>query len=166
MATWVGTSGYNYPEWKGSFYPQKLPTAKMLPYYAERFSTVEINYTFSRMPSSNCLSPEAAHGEDVSLLFRALFHRRDQLHLLSYAQREDPRRVESRDAGWIQADLEGAQAHHTRRPAARLCGAVGPFSPPSQYARRKARRDPVPTSAVFQKRPEGVGCVPGGTTGG
>ena len=41
MAIWVGTSGYNYPEWKGSFYPQKLPTAQMLPYYAERFSTVE-----------------------------------------------------------------------------------------------------------------------------
>ena len=43
MRTWVGTSGYNYPEWKGSFYPQKLPAAKMLPYYAERFTTVEIN---------------------------------------------------------------------------------------------------------------------------
>ena len=46
MAIWVGTSGYNYPEWKGSFYPETLPAAKMLPYYAERFPTVEINYTF------------------------------------------------------------------------------------------------------------------------
>ena len=51
MATWVGTSGYNYPEWKGHFYPANLPAAKMLPYYAERFPTVEINYTFYRMPS-------------------------------------------------------------------------------------------------------------------
>ena len=48
---WVGTSGYNYPEWKGSFYPETLPAAKMLPYYAERFPTVEINYTFYRMPT-------------------------------------------------------------------------------------------------------------------
>ena len=48
---WVGTSGYNYPEWKGSFYPEKLPAAKMLPYYAERFPTVEINYTFYRTPN-------------------------------------------------------------------------------------------------------------------
>ncbi|HKT81202.1 MAG TPA: DUF72 domain-containing protein [Vicinamibacterales bacterium] len=48
---WVGTSGYNYPEWKGSFYPEKLPPAKMLPYYAARFPTVEINYTFYRMPN-------------------------------------------------------------------------------------------------------------------
>jgi uncharacterized protein YecE (DUF72 family) len=48
---WIGTSGYNYPEWKGSFYPATLPAAKMLPYYAERFPTVEINYTFYRMPT-------------------------------------------------------------------------------------------------------------------
>jgi uncharacterized protein YecE (DUF72 family) len=56
MTVWVGTSGYNYPEWKGSFYPQKLPTAKMLPYYAERFSTVEINYSFYRMPNEKILA--------------------------------------------------------------------------------------------------------------
>jgi uncharacterized protein YecE (DUF72 family) len=48
---WIGTSGYNYPEWKGSFYPSDLASAKMLPYYAARFPTVEINYTFYRMPN-------------------------------------------------------------------------------------------------------------------
>jgi uncharacterized protein YecE (DUF72 family) len=47
----IGTSGYNYPEWKGSFYPETLSAAKMLPYYAERFPTVEINYTFYRAPN-------------------------------------------------------------------------------------------------------------------
>ena len=52
----IGTSGYNYLEWRGSFYPEKLPTAKMLPYYAERFSTVEINYTFYRMPSAKTIA--------------------------------------------------------------------------------------------------------------
>jgi uncharacterized protein YecE (DUF72 family) len=55
MAIWVGTSGYNYPEWKGSFYPEDLSTAKMLPYYAERLSTVEINYTFYRAPNKKIL---------------------------------------------------------------------------------------------------------------
>lgn len=55
MAIWVGTSGYNYPEWKGSFYPEKLPAAKMLPYYAERLTTVEINYTFYRAPNKKIL---------------------------------------------------------------------------------------------------------------
>ena len=52
----VGTSGYNYPEWKGSFYPTDLPTKQMLPYYSTRFSTVEINYTFYRMPSEQALA--------------------------------------------------------------------------------------------------------------
>jgi uncharacterized protein YecE (DUF72 family) len=56
VRTWVGTSGYNYPEWKGSFYPEKLPAAKMLPYYAERFATVEINYTFYRVPNEKILA--------------------------------------------------------------------------------------------------------------
>jgi uncharacterized protein YecE (DUF72 family) len=56
----VGTSGYNYPEWKGTFYPSDLPAAKMLPYYAERFSTVEINYTFYRMPTAKLVSGWAA----------------------------------------------------------------------------------------------------------
>jgi uncharacterized protein YecE (DUF72 family) len=57
---WIGTSGYNYPEWKGSFYPADLPAAKMLPYYAERFPTVEINYTFYRMPNEKLVAGWAA----------------------------------------------------------------------------------------------------------
>lgn len=51
MAAFVGTSGYNYPEWRGSFYPEKFPTSKMLAYYADRFDTVEVNYTFYRIPT-------------------------------------------------------------------------------------------------------------------
>lgn len=47
----IGTSGYNYPEWKGSFYPADLPATKFLPFYARTFPTVEINYTFYRMPT-------------------------------------------------------------------------------------------------------------------
>jgi uncharacterized protein YecE (DUF72 family) len=57
---WVGTSGYNYPEWKGSFYPAGLSSAKMLPYYAARFPTVEINYTFYRMPNEKLAAGWAA----------------------------------------------------------------------------------------------------------
>jgi uncharacterized protein YecE (DUF72 family) len=57
---WIGTSGYNYPEWKGSFYPDDLPAAKMLPYYAARFPTVEINYTFYRMPTERLVAGWAA----------------------------------------------------------------------------------------------------------
>jgi uncharacterized protein YecE (DUF72 family) len=57
---WIGTSGYNYPEWKGSFYPADLSAAKMLPYYAARFPTVEINYTFYRMPNAKLVGGWAA----------------------------------------------------------------------------------------------------------
>lgn len=56
MAVRVGTSGYNYPEWRGSFYPEKFAASRMLPYYAERFRTVEINYTFYRMPSARTIA--------------------------------------------------------------------------------------------------------------
>jgi uncharacterized protein YecE (DUF72 family) len=51
MHVHVGTSGYNYPEWKGTFYPADIKPPKMFAYYAERFHTVEINYTFYRMPT-------------------------------------------------------------------------------------------------------------------
>ena len=56
----VGTSGYNYPEWRGTFYPQAMKPAAMLPYYAERFSTVEINASFYRMPTVKAIEGWAA----------------------------------------------------------------------------------------------------------
>ena len=68
----VGTSGYSYPEWKGSFNPSDLPTSKMLPYYAERFSTVEINNTFYRLPTDKVLGDwAAATPEEFSFTLKA-----------------------------------------------------------------------------------------------
>jgi uncharacterized protein YecE (DUF72 family) len=58
---WVGTSGFQYKEWKGTFYPETLSVAKMLPYYAERFSTTEINYSFRRIPSEKTLANWSAN---------------------------------------------------------------------------------------------------------
>jgi uncharacterized protein YecE (DUF72 family) len=55
MNLWIGTSGFQYKEWKGPFYPEDLPMAKMLPFYAERFSTTEINYTFHRIPAAKTI---------------------------------------------------------------------------------------------------------------
>jgi len=51
----VGTSGYSYKEWVGSFYPPKFPANRMLRFYGERFRTVEINNTFYRMPQASVL---------------------------------------------------------------------------------------------------------------
>jgi uncharacterized protein YecE (DUF72 family) len=55
MNLYVGTSGYSYKEWKGSFYPEKIPAKEMLRFYSERLSTVEINATFYRMPQKSML---------------------------------------------------------------------------------------------------------------
>jgi uncharacterized protein YecE (DUF72 family) len=56
----IGTSGWNYSEWKGSFYPSDMKPAAMLGYYAERFSTVEVNNTFYRMPTTRVVEGWAA----------------------------------------------------------------------------------------------------------
>jgi uncharacterized protein YecE (DUF72 family) len=48
---YVGTSGWNYREWRGVLYPEELAAKKWLAFYASRFDSVEINYTFYRLPS-------------------------------------------------------------------------------------------------------------------
>jgi len=55
MTLYVGTSGYSYKEWKGSFYPKDLPAKQMLSYYAVRLPAVEINNTFYRLPQQSVL---------------------------------------------------------------------------------------------------------------
>jgi uncharacterized protein YecE (DUF72 family) len=52
---WAGASGYAFKEWKGSFYPEKIPPESMLAWYAERLPTVEINNTFYQMPKVTVL---------------------------------------------------------------------------------------------------------------
>src|SRR5438270_11622666 len=49
-ALYVGTSGFSYPAWRGAFYPQDLPGAKMLEHYASRLGAVELNGSFYRTP--------------------------------------------------------------------------------------------------------------------
>lgn len=64
MRVHVGTSGYNYPEWRGTFYPEDLSAKKMFAFYAERFTTVEINYTFYRMPTPKTTEAWRAQAPD------------------------------------------------------------------------------------------------------
>jgi uncharacterized protein YecE (DUF72 family) len=52
---WIGTSGFGYKEWKVRFYPPDLPDRQMLPYYATRLKSVEIDSTFYRMPTKPLL---------------------------------------------------------------------------------------------------------------
>ncbi|SRR5581483_4372329 len=64
MQLFVGTSGYSYKEWKGTFYPEDLSAAKMLSFYANHFSTVEINNTFYRMPDAKTVARWASEVPD------------------------------------------------------------------------------------------------------
>ena len=63
----VGTSGWSYKEWKGNFYPPKLPAEEMLRFYAGRFPTVEVNNSFYRIPAERVL---ATWAEQVPESFR------------------------------------------------------------------------------------------------
>ena len=53
MATLVGTSGFDYKDWRGPFYPRFIKPADRLAFYAEHFDTVELNVTFYRMPAAS-----------------------------------------------------------------------------------------------------------------
>ncbi len=57
---WIGTSGYSYPDWRGCYYPSQIKASEMLPFYAREFDTVEINYTFYRMPTAKSLAAMAS----------------------------------------------------------------------------------------------------------
>ena len=68
----VGTSGYSYKEWKGSFYPADIHADAMLAYYASKFRTVEINNTFYRMPQGKVVAGWAAQTpDDFSFVLKA-----------------------------------------------------------------------------------------------
>jgi uncharacterized protein YecE (DUF72 family) len=46
----IGTSGFHYEHWRGTFYPEKFPPARMLNFYMQHFDTVELNNSFYRLP--------------------------------------------------------------------------------------------------------------------
>ena len=69
---YLGTSGFNYTEWIGRFYPQGQKRTTMLAYYASIFNSVEINYTFQRLPSPKALAQWAAQvGDDFRFSYKA-----------------------------------------------------------------------------------------------
>ena len=63
-ALWIGTSGFSYPEWRGAFYPEKLPPKQFLGFYAQHFPTTEINNTFYRFPRAATTEPWARETPD------------------------------------------------------------------------------------------------------
>jgi uncharacterized protein YecE (DUF72 family) len=94
----IGTSGYDYPEWKGPFYPSDLDRADFLGFYSGRFSTVELNFSYYRMPTAAQLSgllKRSGGGMDFSIkAHESLTHRVDPAAwrdaALEYARSLDP----------------------------------------------------------------------------
>ncbi len=78
----VGTSGFSYPEWKGPFYPEKLPQQHMLDFYAQHFAAAEINSTYYRIPPARNMAAMAKRaGDRVEFsvkLHQEMTHTRDQ----------------------------------------------------------------------------------------
>jgi uncharacterized protein YecE (DUF72 family) len=64
LSLYVGTSGYSYKEWKGSFYPEKIAAKDMLSYYASRLQAVELNNTFYRLPRKSMVESWKAQVPD------------------------------------------------------------------------------------------------------
>lgn len=86
MTVHVGTSGWAYPSWKGTFYPEKLPQARFLEHYATRLSSCEINNTYHRVPETTMVEKWAsAVPEDFRFAvkaFRGLTPRNPSLEIL------------------------------------------------------------------------------------
>jgi len=104
----IGTSGYSYKEWKGSFYPEKFPEKELLNYYGQHLTAVEINNTFYRFPKSSVLenwieqvptnfifaikaSRKITHfkrlknkGEEIDYLYKTVKSLKDQLGLVFF----------------------------------------------------------------------------------
>ncbi len=79
-----GTSGYSYKDWVGTFYPEELPQRQWLAYYAQHFSTTELNFSFYRMPTARTLEGMTRHVPPDFLFsvkaFQGLTHELDFSH--------------------------------------------------------------------------------------
>ena len=69
---YVGTSGWSYTSWRPKFYPEGTKSAAFLSFYATRFATMEINYTFNHLPTEkNVAQWTAATPEDFTFALKA-----------------------------------------------------------------------------------------------
>jgi uncharacterized protein YecE (DUF72 family) len=70
----VGTSGFDYLDWQGFFYPEALPRKSWLAYYAEHFSALELNFSYYHMPSAKQLD-SMVHRTDGQVTFAIKAHK-------------------------------------------------------------------------------------------
>lgn len=72
MDIYTGCSGWNYKDWKGKFYPEDIPKKDWLEYYMSIFNTVEVNYTFYRLPKDSTLEKwkKSAYAKDFNFTLK------------------------------------------------------------------------------------------------
>lgn len=87
MAILVGTSGFDYKDWRGTFYPRFIKPSDRLAFYAEHFDTVELNVTFYRMPAAS-----AFHGWRDAVPDGFVFAVKASRYLTHIKRLEDPQR--------------------------------------------------------------------------
>lgn len=79
----VGTSGFQYKDWVGHFYPEGLPQSRWLERYAEEFDTCELNYTYYRLPEASQLARMAERVPDDFVFslkaYRGITHEREDV---------------------------------------------------------------------------------------
>ncbi len=125
----IGTSGYSFLDWIGPFYPTRTRNSEMFPYYTSRFSTVEINYTYYRMPNSKTLAKltrVSPDGFDFWIKANGQFsHEQDLTQVPDFLDAVAPIREAGRLAGVL---FQFPQAfHRTRDNRAFLARAVEAF---------------------------------------
>ena len=99
-----GTSGFSYPQWRGTFYPEGMGDAEMLAHYAGRLPTVEINNTFYRMPKADVV---ARWGEQVPAGFT--FVLKGSRRITHLGKLRAPEAHDSMTYLWKVADVLGAK---------------------------------------------------------
>lgn len=101
----IGTSGYSFKDWLGEFYPAALPSGEMLPFYASRFDTVEVNFTYYRMPTARTIAGMATRTPDGFQFFvkahKSFTHERDLSGRSEFLAALEPMREAGKLAGLL-----------------------------------------------------------------
>src|SRR5262249_36013799 len=105
MRIWLGTSGYSYPDWVGSFYPPGTRPERMLAHYAQHFPLVELNFSFYRLPTPAMLARLAEGPREGSKfvvnLPRTLSHDEDPRELADFRRAAEELRRRGRLLGLL-----------------------------------------------------------------
>jgi uncharacterized protein YecE (DUF72 family) len=102
-ALWIGTSGWVYKHWMGVFYPEKMPGEELLPFFAGRFPTVEVNFSYYRLPERSVF--EAWRRQTPSSFLFAVKGSRYLTHMKKLKDPEQPLERLMHSAGGLQEKL-------------------------------------------------------------